>query len=140
MRPAELITACYARLNVPAVTDLLTQDYGVPAIFQRGKVPQEKAGESGFFPYISFRIVSDADFSTKQSLGGSAVIQIDVWDRSGSAVALGGIMRAALQAVVRQDWTVPGFITCDREMLEQIDDPDGVTMHGVIRVRVQYLE
>lgn len=140
MRTADLITACYAQLNVSSVTSLLTDDYGVPAVFQVGRVPRTDSGDPLFFPYVTFAVTSDADFSTDGNLGGDAVVQIDVWDRSGSAVALGEIMRAVSLAVIRQEWSVPGFITCDRESSDVVPDPDGLTMHGIVRVRVLYLD
>lgn len=140
MRTAELVQACYARLNVASVTSLLTSAYGVPAIFQVGRVPRNDAGDPLFFPFASFAVVTDADFSTKGDLGGSAIVQVDIWDRSGSAVTLGNIMRAAELATVRQPWTVPGFITCERENSDVVPDPDGLTMHGIIRLRVRYLD
>lgn len=139
MRTADLITACYAQLNVSSVTSLLSDHYGIPAIFQVGRVTRGDSGDPLFFPYVTFAVVSDADFSTDADLGGDAVVQIDVWDRSGSAVALGDIMRAVSLAVIRQEWVVPGFITCDRESSDVVMDPDGLTMHGIVRVRVLYL-
>jgi hypothetical protein len=140
MRQAEIIQAAYDRLNVSPVTGLLSASYGVPAIFQVGRVPRTQSGDPLSFPYISTSIPSDVNFSDKLHLGGSAVVQIDVWDRSGSAVALGDIMRAASLATIRQAWAVPGFITCERESSDIIPDPDGLTMHGLIRLRVLYLD
>jgi hypothetical protein len=140
MRQAEIIQAAYDRLNVTPVTGLLSASYGVPAIFQVGRVPRTQSGDALAFPYISISIPSDVAYDTKLDLGGSAIVQVDVWDRSGSAVALGNIMRAASLATVRQVWSVPGFITCERESSDIIPDPDGLTMHGLIRLRVLYLE
>jgi hypothetical protein len=140
MRTAELLQAAYDLLSVPAVTGLLSPVYGVPAVFQVGRVPRQNAGDAGLFPYITYSVPSDVDYSDKGDLGGEAVIQVDVWDRSGSALALGLIMRAASLATVRQEWAVPGFITCERESSDVIPDPDGKTMHGLIRLRVLYLD
>lgn len=140
MRTEEILSACYAQLNIGGVIFLLSQSYGVPAIFQVGRVPRDDAGDAAFFPYVTFSIPSDVDFSTKDSLGGSAIVQVDVWDRSGSALACGLIMRAVLLATVRQEWNVPGFITCERESSDMQMDPDGLTMHGLIRLRVLYLD
>jgi hypothetical protein len=140
MRQAEIIQAAYNLLNVSLVTSRLTASYGVPAIFQVGRVPRTQSGDPLSFPYISISVTSDIAYDTKLDLGGSAVVQIDVWDRSGSAVALGDIMRAASLATIRQTWAVPGFITCERENSDIIPDPDGLTMHGLIRLRVLYLD
>jgi hypothetical protein len=49
-------------------------------------------------------------------------------------------MRAVSLATIRQAWNVPGFITCERESSDIIADPDGLTMHGLIRLRVVYLD
>jgi len=140
MRQAETVQAAYALLNVTPVTGLLSASYKVPAIFQVGRVPRTQSGDPLSFPYISISVTSDIAYDTKLTLGGSAVVQVDVWDRSGSAVSLGNIMRAASLATVRQSWDIPGFIMCERESSDIIPDPDGLTMHGLIRLRVLYIE
>jgi hypothetical protein len=140
MRTAEVLQACYDLLTVPSVTGLLSQAYGVPAVFQVGRVPRQDASDATLFPYITYSVPSDQDYSDKDSLGGNAIVQVDVWDRSGSALALGLIMRAALLETVRRKWNIPGFIDCAREASDPIPDPDGKTMHGIIRLRVVYLD
>jgi hypothetical protein len=140
MRTGDLIRACYARLNTPSVTNLLTSAYGVPAVFQIGKVPQTPAQDPLAFPFITFGVTSNVNFSDKLNLGGEAVLQIDVWDRSGSNATLGDIMNAAALATVRQAWSIPGFITCEFESDAQVADPDGLTMHGIILVKVLFLD
>lgn len=140
MRQADVLEACYARLNVPAVTGFLSTQYGGPAIFQVGRVPRDDAGDAQFFPYITISVPSDVDFSDKLDLGGSAIVQVDVWDRSGSVLLLGDKMRAVSLATVRQPWIVPGFIACERVDSEIRDDPDGLTKHGMVRLRVRYID
>lgn len=140
MRTPQLMQACHDRLNDPSLTGLLSQNYGVPAVFQVGRVPRRDGGEPIAFPYVTFGVPSDADWSDKGALGGSAVVQVDVWDRSGSMLALGLIMRAATLATVRQPWQLPGFVTCERENSDVVDDPDGLTKHGMIRLRVFYID
>jgi hypothetical protein len=142
MRQASIIQAAYTRITAPeaSVTGLLSAAYGVPAVFQVGRVPRKQSGDPVAFPYVTISAPSDVAFDTKESLGGSAIVQIDVWDRSGSAVTLSNIMRAVSLATIRQAWNVPGFITCERESSDIIADPDGLTMHGLIRLRLIYLE
>lgn len=133
--------ACYARINVPAITALLSGQYAPqPAIFQRGRVLRNQSGDAQFFPYLTYHLVSDVDWSTKDGLGGEASVQIDVWSRSGSAMEPSLIARQVMMATVRQDWNIPGFITCERESVALLDDPDGLTKHAMIRVRLLYLE
>lgn len=140
MRNGDITRACYALLNVPSVTGLLSSAYGEPAVFQVGKVPQGDAQDNARFPYVTFGIPSNVNFSDKQYLGGNAIVQIDVWDRSGSNATLGDLMNAVELAVVRKEWAIPGFITCEPEGSDQIADPDGLTMHGIIRVRLLFLD
>jgi len=141
MRQAQIIQAAYDRLNVSPVTGLLSASYGVPAIFQEGMVPKTQSGDPLFFPYITINVPSDVNFSDKLSLGGNAIVQVDVWDRSGSKLILGEMMLAAINATVRKEWSgLPGFITCERESDDMIADADGLTMHGLIRLRVLYLD
>jgi len=140
MRPEEILQAAYTLLNVSGVTSLLSSSYGVPAIFQVGQVPRNDAGDALYFPYVTFSVPSDGDYSDKLTVGGDAIVQVDTWDRSGSALVTGDLLRAVFLATARQAWSVPGFITCEREAYEMRMDPDGLTSHGILRLRVRYID
>ncbi len=140
MRTAEVMQACYNLLSASSLPDALSQEYGVPAIFQAGRVPRDDAGDARFFPYITYSVPSDVDFSTDGTLGGNAVVQIDVFDRSGSALALGVLLRTAALLTVRQAWGVAGFVSSERITSDVMPDPDGLTMRGMLRVRVLYMD
>jgi len=140
MRQGDILQACYDLLDHASVTGLLSASYGVSAIFQRGRVPRDDAGDARYFPYITYWIVADGDYSDKSALGGDAVVQVDIWDRSGSELTTAALMRAVSLRIVRQTWAITGFIDCAREMSEIMDDPDGLTKHGEIRARVTYID
>lgn len=140
MRQGAIIQAAYTLLNVSSVTSLLSASYGTPAIFQVGQVPRNQSGDALFFPYVTISVPSDVDYSDKLALGGDAVVQIDTWDRHGSALASGLLLRAVSLTLVRQAWQVPGFVTCERDASEMRLDPDGLTMHGLLRLRVLYTD
>jgi len=140
MRQGDLLQACYDLLDDTSVTSLLSTGYGVSAIFQRGRVPRNDAGDASYFPYITYGLVADTDYSDKGALGGDAVLMVDIWDRSGSELTTAAMMRAASLRLVRQTWAVTGFIDCAREGSDITDDPDGLTKHGSIRVRVAYID
>lgn len=141
MRPAEIMAACFQRLNVSGVTSLLSSAYAPEVPIWPFEAPQAADSESpSRFPYITIEPVSDVDFSTSDNLGGNAVVQVNIWYRGNSPAAVGAIMRAALLATVRKDWNVPGFITCEREMWGIREEDDGKTLHGILRLRVLYLD
>jgi hypothetical protein len=140
VRAGDLLRECYKRLNVSAITSQLSQNYtSLPAIYQRGRVPRTAAGDAQFFPYITFHLPNDSDWSTKDELGGEATLQIDVWTRSGSALTAADIARLVLLQTVRAEWDMSGFIACERESVAIMDDPDGLTKRAMVRLRLLYL-
>lgn len=143
MKAAALQQAIYTRLNDSSVTSLLSSTYTplVP-IFSIGSVPQAADSElDSAFPYITFHTAALAPFDDKDKVGGSAVVQIDVWARALSDLAINQIGDAIDARIRRQPLSISGATHITSELItsELIDDPDGKTKHLVIQYRVLWV-
>lgn len=143
MKAAALQQAIYNRLNDSSITSLLSSAYSplVP-IFSIGSVPQSADSElDSAFPYLTFHAASIAPFDDKDKVGGSAVVQIDVWARTLSDLAVNQIGDAIDARIRRQPLSISGatHITTELIVSELFDDPDGKTKHFVLQYRVLWL-
>lgn len=143
MKAAALQQAIFNRLNHSSVTSLLSTAYSplVP-IFSIGSVPQSADSElDTAFPYLTFAAVGISPFDDKDKVGGSAIVQIDVWARTLSDLAVNAIGDAIDARIRRQDLTITGatHITTELSSSQFLDDPDGKTKHMVIQYRVLWL-
>lgn len=142
MKAAALQQAIYNRLNDSSVTSLLSTAYSplVP-IFSIGSVPQSVDSElDSAFPYVTF-YANILPFDDKDKVGGSAVVQIDVWSRTLSDLAVNQIGDAIDARMRRQSLTISGATHITTELITSdfLDDPDGKTKHMVIQYRVLWI-
>lgn len=141
MRFAALQQAVYARLNHSSITSLLSTGYA-PAVAIFTDVPQPPdAGAVGLFPYITYLVSSVTPFDTDDQAGGSAIVQVDIWQRSASDLALNGIADAVDARLRRQPLTITGtdHITTELVSSTMTEDPDGKTKRMLMLFRVLYL-
>lgn len=139
MRAKALQEAIYARINDASVTSLLSAEYS-PSIFTN--VPQQvDSGADKYFPFISFGQDTIGPYDTKAVDGGDVVVQLDVWARSRSMLALKQICDTVDARLRHQPLSISGttHIDTDLESVTIIDDPDGKTTHAVMLFRVLYL-
>lgn len=133
--------AIYARLDHADVTGLLTTKFApLPGIFSR--VPQvPDSGADDYFPYITIGRDVTGDFSTKDTMGGSALVQIDIWSRAIREDELKDIADAVDARLRRQTLAIAGttHITTELETTQMMDDPDGITRRIMSQYRVIYL-
>ena len=144
MKAAALQQAIYSRLNDSSITSLLSTAYSplVP-IFSLGSVPQSADSElDTAFPYLTFYAVSITPFDDKDRVGGSAVVQIDVWARTLSDLAVNQIGDAIDARIRRQPLSITGATHITSELItsQLLDDPDGKTKHLVTQYRVLWLD
>lgn len=124
---------------------LLAQDHYDPLypIFAIGSVPQSDDSESDdAFPYITFHASSITPFDSKDKLGGSVIVQIDIWSRTLSGIQVNQISDAVDVRMRRTDLSIVGATHITTELISSImtDDPDGKTKHVVILYRVLFLD
>jgi len=140
MRFAALQQAVYARLNNAAVTSLLSQAYGQSAIFTDVPQPSD-GGNIGLFPFITYSVSTVTPFDTDDQPGGSAVVQVDLWYRGPSDIAMNQIADAVDLRLRRQPLSIAGTTHITTELISrtQTDDPDGMTKRIMFLFRVLYL-
>lgn len=124
---------------------LLAQDHYAPLhpVFSLGSVPQSDDSESeSAFPYITFHASSIVPNDTKDKVGGSAIVQIDVWSRTLSDLAVNQISDAVDARIRRQNLSITGATHITTELISSAltDDPDGKTKHVVMLYRVLFLD
>jgi hypothetical protein len=143
MKAAALQQAIYNRLNDSSVTSLLSAAYSplVP-IFSIGSVPQSADSESdSAFPYITFYAPAITPFDEKDKVGGSAIVQVDVWARTLSDLAVNQIGDAVDARLRRQPLSISGATHITTELItsDLMGDPDGKTKHFMVQYRVLWI-
>jgi hypothetical protein len=123
---------------------LLAQSYYDPLfpIFSIGSVPQSADSElDTAFPYVTFSTPALTPFDDKDKVGGSAIVQIDVWARTLSDLAVNQIGDAIDARIRRQPLSISGATHITSELItsELLGDPDGKTKHLVIQYRVLWI-
>lgn len=134
MKTKQLQQAIYDRLSgYTALTDL------VQAVVSKLE-PTTNASDVDAFPYVSIGTITANPFDTKINNGVNAVFQIDVWSRSTSELDRREIMDAVYVALHKHDLAIAdcALIDCRYETSTEIDDPDGITTHGILLFRVMY--
>lgn len=127
-----------------ALLPLLAQAYYAPLhpIFSIGSVPQSADSESeAAFPYITFYAASITPFDVKDRVGGSAIVQIDVWSRTLSDLAVNQIGDAVDARIRRQPLYITGATHITSELITSglMGDPDGKTKHFMAQYRVLWI-
>lgn len=123
---------------------LLAQDFYDPLfpIFSIGSVPQAADSESdAAFPYITFYVPALNPFDEKDKVGGSAIVQIDVWARTLSDLAVNQIGDAVDARIRRQPLSITGATHITTELItsDLMGDPDGKTKHFMAQYRVLWI-
>jgi hypothetical protein len=95
-------------------------------------VPKDQA-----FPYISLGEDTSIDWSTKTDIGEEITHTLHVWSRYKGKKETKEIMNLILEALTQPLELASGFFVefSKIELMEVFHDPDGVTRHGVMRLR-----
>lgn len=141
MKSDDLQQAIYTRLNDSSVTNLLSTYYSpLTAIFT--DVPQAADSElETAFPFITIGGDTINPFDSKDDLGGSAIVQVDVWDRAASMLDLKTLVDAIDTRLRRQPLSIAGVthITTELDSCNFSRDPDGKTKRALILYRVLWI-
>lgn len=89
-------------------------------------------------PYLKFTLVSSNDWGPKNELGYESEIQIDIWsDKRGDEQCL------VISDMLVQEFHNSSFVLASGQAIlmqhvgsTSFTDPDGITHHGVVRIRV----
>ena len=141
MKSGALQQAVYTRLNNTSVTSLLSTAYSpLVAIFT--DVPQAADSElETHFPFITIGADTITPFDDKDSPGGSAIVQVDLWDRASSMLDLKTLADAVDARLRRQPLAISGVthITTELDSSVFTRDPDGKTKRALLLYRVLWI-
>lgn len=89
------------------------------------------------YPYISLGEDTANDWSTKTTTGEEITHTLHVWSRYDGKKEVKEIMNLILEAFSQPLSLDSGFIVefSTVELMEVLNDPDGITRHGVMRLR-----
>lgn len=141
MKSDDLQSAIYTRLNDSSVTSLLSTYYA-PLVAIFSDVPQAADSElEAAFPFVTIGGDTINPFDSKDDLGGSAIVQIDVWDRATSMLDLKAVVDAIDTRLRRQPLVISGVthITTELDSCNFSKDPDGKTKRALILYRVLWI-
>jgi hypothetical protein len=141
MKSAALQQAIYSRLNDASVTALLSTAYApLAAIFT--DVPQSiDAEKESNFPFITIGADTINPFDDKDDPGGSAIVQVDIWDRASSMLDLKALADVVDARLRRQALSISGVthITTELDSCVFTRDPDGKTKRALVLYRVLWI-
>lgn len=124
-------TAIYTRLTGDATLMGL-----VTGVFDA--VPQEQT-----LPYVTIGQFEGEDWSTFAKLGEAYAVNLHVWNDSAKGQKTVQAIQSRVDTLLnRAALTVTGYVavSCIREYVTVLQDPDGVTWHGVQRFRIHVNE
>jgi hypothetical protein len=141
VKSAALQQAIYTRLNHSSVTALLSTAYApLAAIFT--DVPQSIDSEKASnFPFITIGADTINPFDDKDDPGGSAIVQVDIWDRASSMLDLKALADVVDARLRRQALSISGVthITTELDSCVFTRDPDGKTKRALVLYRVLWI-
>ena len=98
----------------------------------------DRAPDNAAFPFVEIGDVVTTPLDAQAMRGGEALWQIDVWSRRGGRVEARRIMGAVYDAL---HWHALALeagaaVLCRVSARRDMDDPDGVTAHGIVEVTI----
>lgn len=119
-----------------AIVAALKADAGVTALV--GARVYDRAPDDVAFPYVSLGPESAQPFEAQLLDGWDMSLQIDTWSRKTGRVECRQIMAAIYAALHGAALAVSGhaLVMVVLQLQTTMDDPDGVTVHGVQRFTV----
>lgn len=118
-----------------AIVAALVADTGVAALV--GERVQDAPPRNATFPYLVLDETTLSDWSTGSEGGHAHRVTLHAWSRERGKRECHEILNAAENALVDAALTLDGhaLVNLRFEFAETRRDPDGVTWHGVMRLR-----
>jgi hypothetical protein len=131
MSAEQLQQALYTALNVSGITAQL----GTGGLKNEWASQVVDAALPTAFPFITMTFPAMVPFSDKGVIGYSATVQVDIWDRD-NGLRLKVLADDVSELLDRQALGVTGHVSTDREDMQFMRDPDGITRRAMLRFRV----
>lgn len=119
------------------VFDRLTGNTGGATLFDTAPFLPEGAPSTSF-PYVVLGNDTSVPFDTDDQVGGEITVTLHIWSRAEGFNQAKTIMQAIYDRLNRATLSKTGYVVLDclHEFSEAMDDPDGVTKHGITRYRL----
>jgi hypothetical protein len=119
-----------------AVFEALEADATLIGLTGGGRI-HDDAPQNAAFPYITFGQSIVRDWSTGDDTGAEHVLTLHVWSRAAGRKEAQAIMRAIRLALDDEPLVIEDhrLINLRHELSETARDPDGETVHGIVRFR-----
>lgn len=119
-----------------AVFATLSADATLSGLIGAGRI-HDDAPQQAAFPYLTLGQSTARDWSTATDEGAEHVLTLHVWSRAAGKKEAHAIMRALRQALHDQPLTLEDhrLVNLRHDFSETARDPDGETVHGIVRFR-----
>jgi len=119
-----------------AVFAALSADATLTGLIGAGRI-HDDAPQQAAFPYLTFGQSTVRDWSTVTEEGAEHALTFHVWSRAAGKQEAHAIMRVVRRVLHDQFLTLEDhrLINLRHELSETSRDPDGETVHGLIRFR-----
>lgn len=108
------------------------------ALMQKVKGVFDAVEEGQLFPYVTIGEPNMTPFETKSSYGENVPWVLHCWSRYRGKKEAYEILNLMIQALTKESWNVDGFNLLQFKIepnMQVIEDIDGQTYHGILRVR-----
>jgi hypothetical protein len=118
--------------NDAPLTALITTFSGSSAVFYH--VPQSFDA----YPYVVIQDIDLDNDDNDATLAFDGVINIHTWSDNRDISEVGNVMQAVYNALQRVEFLMTGYALIDLTQQNEVvlRDPDGITLHGVQRLRI----
>ncbi len=119
-----------------AIFAALTADTGLTALLGGNRV-YDDVPERAEFPYVTFALSNERDWSTGSEDGSEHLLTLHVWSRAAGRREANEVMGAVRRVLHDAGLTLTGYrlVNLRHEFSEARRDADGETYHGITRYR-----
>jgi hypothetical protein len=119
-----------------AVFTALGADAGLISLLGGNRV-YDDVPERAEFPYVTFALSNERDWSTSSEEGSEHLLTLHVWSRAAGRKEAHEIMGALRRVLHDAGLALTGYrlVNLRHEFSEARRDPDGETYHGILRYR-----
>jgi hypothetical protein len=122
-----------------ALYDILTSD---PTLANKITGVFDFVPDNQDYPFVTIGETMSIPYETFDRYGEEVSTILHIWSRYRGMKQVNEIMEDCKRLLARKDFAVAGWqnISCYHDFSEVIREPDGVTRHGVIRLRILALQ
>ena len=127
---------------MPVRSPLLGLQKGLYTLLSAHMTVYDAVPQDTDFPYVTVGEATAIEWCTKTSNGTEATVTVHTWSRYPGRKECLTLMDTVLQKITETPVTFAGFavVTVEMELMEIIEEPDGITRHGVQKFRFRIEE